>query len=185
MPDTITGWVPDPAETSEPNCSKPVPFSWVAVTRNCWPDTETLAAIAPWAVRPTRVAAIAPAGTRMTASRFHLTRPAADADVRCLATMTLSLPVPAWAALFPISSAAARTLSCLPGRHAACRAHLGSALATVTHLGNSHKLRASKVDVQRFGAIGCVVKNLQSLPVSSETSFQLLRTRQYPLRDGR
>src|SRR5580700_2911216 len=75
MAETMTGWVPLPWLSEPPNCSKPVPVSWVAVTRNSWPDTEMLDAIAPCAVSATRIPATTPAGTAAIANRRHLILP--------------------------------------------------------------------------------------------------------------
>ena len=82
--ETTTGWVPCAPVTWLPNCSKPVPLSCDEVTRNSWPDTEMLAAIAPLAVSPTRTAVRAAAGPRMRANRRHRMRPAGcPGDVGC------------------------------------------------------------------------------------------------------
>jgi hypothetical protein len=75
MADTMTGCGPLELVTSPPNCSNPLPLSWLAVTVYSSPETEMLDAIAPCAVSPTRTPATATAGTATMANRRHLVFP--------------------------------------------------------------------------------------------------------------
>src|ERR1700733_10121573 len=78
MVETMTGVWPFLLFGSDPpNCANPVHVSWLEVIVNSWPETEMLEASAPSAVSPTRMPAIATAGTATIANRRHLTLPCA------------------------------------------------------------------------------------------------------------